>query len=215
MSLNDHIADIRTDYRLAQLNEIIAGSDPLTFFNQWFTEAHAAHVPEVNAMTLATIDAQNKPHARVVLLKGLDEKGFLFFTNYDSNKGHQIEANPNVALVFFWRELERQVRVEGCVEKISDEESDLYFHSRPEGSQLGAWSSPQSKEIIEREILEKNYNDFKQKFAGGQIPRPPHWGGYCVVPDKIEFWQGRSNRMHDRIIFTLVNGDWQRHRLAP
>ena len=216
MSLSSaHIAAIRKDYQLAALDETITGNDPLSFFSKWFAEAHAAEAAEVNAMTLATIDAQNRPHARIVLLKGLDEKGFLFFSNYNSVKGKDIAVKPYAALVFFWQELERQVRVEGFVEKISDEESDVYFHSRPEGSRLGAWSSPQSQVIPDRAFLEKKFSDYALKFSGSAIPRPSHWGGYRVVPDKIEFWQGRSNRMHDRIVFTLENKEWKRCRLAP
>lgn len=212
---NSHIASIRKDYRLAELDEQIAGNDPIVFFKKWFLEAQEAKVSEVNAMTLATVDKLNLPHARIVLLKGLSKKGFVFFTNYTSNKGKEIEENPFVAIVFFWQELERQVRIEGKIEKVSNQESDEYFESRPDGSKLGAWSSPQSQIITDRSILENNYNIFKEKFAELPIERPPHWGGYCVVPSKIEFWQGRSNRMHDRILFTRTNDNWSRCRLAP
>lgn len=210
-----HIAAIRKDYQLAALDETHTGHDPLAFFGKWFMEAQAAAVAEVNALTLATVDAQNRPHARIVLLKGLDEKGFLFFTNYDSAKGNDLDANPYAALVFFWQELERQVRVEGSVERVSEEESDAYFNSRPEGSKLGAWSSPQSQVIMGREVLEQNYKVYEQKFAGGSIPRPKHWGGYRVIPHRIEFWQGRANRMHDRIVFTRSADEWHIVRLAP
>src|SRR5690606_10246387 len=178
----------------------MVGDNPLAFFAKWFAEARIAEVAEVNAMTLATADAENQPHARIVLLKGLDEKGFIFFTNDNSAKGKNLEENPRAALVFFWQELERQIRVEGSIERTSEEESDTYFHSRPEGSRIAAWSSPQSQIIAGRDILEENYRGFSQRFSE-EIPRPPHWGGYRVIPHKIEFWQGRSNRMHDRIVF--------------
>lgn len=210
-----HIAAIRTDYQLAALDEAHAGNDPLSFFGKWFLEAQAAEVSEVNAMTLATVDAQNKPHARIVLLKGLDEKGFIFYTNYDSAKGNEIDANPFVALVFFWQELERQVRIEGSVVRISEEESDTYFNSRPEGSKIGAWSSPQSQIISDRSILDKNYKAVQLQFANKEILRPQHWGGYRVIPNRVEFWQGRSNRMHDRIVFTRSVNEWNSFRLAP
>lgn len=194
----------------------MAGSDPVLFFRKWFEEGETSQITEINAMTLATVDGNGAPHARIVLLKGLDENAFVFFSNYDSNKGHELLANPRAALVFFWKELERQVRVEGVIEKVSDSDSDLYFHSRPEGSRLGAWASPQSKEIPHRNILDLNYEKYKQEFSAVAIPRPPHWGGYRVVPNRIEFWQGRSSRMHDRILFSW-NGDgsWRRSRLAP
>jgi pyridoxamine 5'-phosphate oxidase len=208
-----NIADIRKDYQLATLDEEVAGDDPLLFFKKWFDEAVAAHAEEVNALTLATVH-NNKPHARIVLLKGLENGGFVFFTNYDSNKGHDIAANPNVAAVFFWKELERQVRVEGQIEKISAADSDKYFHSRPEGSQLGAWASPQSRVIANRDVLDENYTHYKEQF-GSNIPRPEHWGGYIIKPEVIEFWQGRPSRMHDRILFTLADGTWLKSRLAP
>lgn len=217
--MSDHkvnIADIRTDYRLAALDEASIGNDPLAFFRKWFHEALRAEITEVNAMALATVDADHKPHARIVLLKGLEHERFVFFTNYHSHKGHDIEQNPYVAATFFWKELERQVRIEGKIEKIAAADSDAYFHSRPEGSQIGAWSSPQSQEITDRGILDKNYETYASKFSGGEIPRPDHWGGYGIVPTSIEFWQGRSSRMHDRIRFTLdAGGKWAKARLAP
>lgn len=197
------------------LDESSAGDDPLAFFGKWFAEAEAAKADEVNAMTLATADAQNRPHARIVLLKGLDEEGFIFFTNYNSAKGLQINENPNVALVFFWKELERQVRIEGKIEKVRPEISDQYFQSRPDDSKLGAWSSPQSQVITSRKAIEDSFLSYQQKFTSS-IPRPDHWGGYRVVPHMIEFWQGRSNRMHDRIIFSReVGNGWLKQRLAP
>lgn len=215
VSLNSkNIADIRKDYQLSALDEQATGDDPLVFFHKWFTEAETSRIHEVNAMTLATVDEIGKPHARIVLLKGLDEKGFIFFTNYNSAKGKQIETNSNAAIVFFWHELERQVRIEGVLEKITDEDSDTYFNSRPESSKIGAWSSPQSQVIPDRSILDSNYKEFESKFSN-IIPRPPHWGGYRLVPNAIEFWQGRSSRMHDRILFTSTGSGWQKCRLAP
>jgi pyridoxamine 5'-phosphate oxidase len=214
-SHHGNIADIRKDYQLAALDEGATGDNPLAFFSKWFGEAQTAKVGEVNAFTLATVDAVAKPHARIVLLKALDDKGFTFFTNYHSTKGHNIAANPHAAAVFFWMELERQVRIEGVVEKVSVEESDAYFHSRPEGSRLGAWSSPQSSVISDRDILDKNYSRYAQEFDTN-IPRPPHWGGYRIIPTSIEFWQGRASRMHDRILFTKdASGNWDKCRLAP
>jgi pyridoxamine 5'-phosphate oxidase len=210
-----NIADIRMDYMLAALDEETAGTDPIAFFSKWFKEAESARITEINAMTLATADAQNRPHARIVLLKGLDDRGFVFFTNYDSAKGQHIAENPNVSLLFFWKELERQVRIDGRIEKVPAEESDIYFHSRPEGSRLGAWASPQSREIPHRNILELNYAKYEAEFSGISIPRPEHWGGYIVIPERIEFWQGRSSRMHDRILFKRDGFAWNRSRLAP
>lgn len=210
-----HIAAIRKDYQLAVLDEQVAGDNPFAFFHKWFEDAQKADAEEVNAMTLATVNAAGKPHARIVLLKGLDDKGFVFFTNYQSEKGKDIEENPHVSLVFFWKELERQVCIEGIAQKVSDTESDEYFLSRPVGSRIGAWSSPQSTVIDSRNILEENYNKYIAQF-GDNVPRPPHWGGYRVVPSSIEFWQGRSSRMHDRILFTRnTDSAWQKCRLAP
>ena len=209
------IAAIRKEYQLAALDEVHVGDDPLTFFSKWFQEARASQVNEVNAMTVATVDSNGKPHARIVLLKGLDAKGFVFFTNYNSAKGSDLLAHPFASLVFFWPELERQVRVEGMVEKVSSAESDQYFQSRPDGSKLGAWASPQSQEIDSRDILDANYNKYSSEFNEGHIPRPEHWGGYRVIPNKIEFWQGRSSRMHDRIVFTRSDAGWNKSRLAP
>jgi pyridoxamine 5'-phosphate oxidase len=211
-----NIADIRQDYMLAALDEEIAGDDPVLFFSTWFREAERAMITEINAMTLATADHEGRPHGRIVLLKGLEEQAFVFFTNYDSDKGHEISANPHAALVFFWKELERQVRIEGRIEKIPEAESDIYFQSRPAGSRLGAWASPQSTVIPHRNILDLNYARYEAEFSGIEIPRPAHWGGYRVIPERIEFWQGRSSRMHDRILFVRNEaGNWGRSRLAP
>lgn len=212
---SSHIESIRKDYRKAKLDEDTAGNDPIAFFLRWFSEAEKAGSAEVNAMTLATVDQNGYPRARIVLLKGIDEKGFVFYTNYASSKGKEIENQPHVALVFFWEELERQVRIEGIAEKVDPTQSDAYFKSRPLGSRLGAWSSPQSQIISGRNLLETNYNRYEKEFAGKEIPRPDYWGGYCVVPHRIEFWQGRSDRIHDRIFFELEDGNWKKFRLAP
>lgn len=201
---------------MASLDEAAAGAEPMHFFRQWFEEARNAEVHEVNAMTLATADAAGMPHARIVLLKGADDTGFTFFTNYDSDKGQQLAANPRAALVFFWPELERQVRVEGSVQKVSREDSDAYFHSRPPGSRLGAWASPQSAVIRDRAELEQREAEIAARYAGADIPRPEHWGGYRLIPQRIEFWQGRASRLHDRICFECDSSNaWNRFRLAP
>lgn len=199
---------------MAELSELMTGDDPIAFFHKWFAEAEISKADEINAMTLATVDARGKPHARIVLLKGADENGFVFFTNYNSAKGTQLNTNPYAALVFFWKELERQVRIEGRIEKLPDTENDAYFFSRPAESRLGAWASPQSKVIDSRKILSDNFDKYKLEFAE-DIPRPAHWGGYRVIPEHIEFWQGRSSRMHDRILFEKKHNQWHKSRLAP
>ncbi len=211
-----NIADIRQEYKLSALDELTAGQDPILFFRRWFSEAENAQITDVNAMTLATADANGIPHARIVLLKGLENSEFIFFTNYSSFKGREISENPFAALVFFWKELERQVRIEGKIEKVSATESDTYFNSRPVGSRIGAWASPQSQEITDRNILDANYARYEHEFSDIEMPRPPHWGGYKIIPNYIEFWQGRASRMHDRITFRKNDaGDWRRARLAP
>lgn len=210
------IADIRNEYQLAALDEMTVGDDPIAFFTQWFIEAQKAEVDEVNAMALATCSPENIPHTRIVLLKGLEEDEFVFYTNYKSSKGRDIEQNPNVSLLFFWKELERQVRIQGIAKKIRPEVSEAYFHSRPAGSQIGAWASEQSTVIPDRNTLDDNYTRLEQEYMGKRIPRPEHWGGYAVKPVSIEFWQGRASRLHDRILFTRSNnGVWQKARLAP
>lgn len=215
------IADIRKDYKLQSFSEKEALKDPFGQFGKWWKEALEAGADEVNAMTLATASADGMPDARIVLLKGFDEKGFTFFTNYHSTKGQQLLENPRASLVFFWKELERQIRISGLVVLVSPQESDDYFNSRPEGSRIGAWASPQSEVIDSREWLEQNEQKMRKEFASGtgntgKINRPPHWGGYLVKPTRIEFWQGRPNRLHDRLLYTLQeNGSWKMERLAP
>jgi pyridoxamine 5'-phosphate oxidase len=213
--MQKNIADIRRDYSLHSLNESDVASNPIEQFARWFNEALTSEIIEVNAMTLATSSKDGKPSARIVLLKGFDERGFVFFSNYESKKGKALAENPNAALIFFWKEIERQIRIEGVIEKISAAESDEYFFSRPEGSRLGAWASPQSKIIKNRDVLEENVQRFSNEFKNS-IPRPPHWGGYRVMPELMEFWQGRSNRLHDRIQYTKTgSGSWKVDRLAP
>ena len=212
--LHSHIADIRTEYKQLTLSESDVDADPFNQFDIWWRQAINAEAGEVNAMTLATATLDGTVDARIVLHKNIAENGFVFFTNYDSSKGIQLLENPNAALVFFWKELERQVRVKGKVEKVSAVLSDQYFASRPQGSQIGAWSSPQSQEIAARSVLEDNEKNYKEKF-GDHIPRPEHWGGYVLIPDSIEFWQGRPSRLHDRILYTKMQNGWKISRLAP
>ncbi|MEO8771316.1 MAG: pyridoxamine 5'-phosphate oxidase [Ferruginibacter sp.] len=211
-----NIADIRKDYKLETLNENDTDQDPIKQFEKWWNQATESNIDEVNAMTISTVGENNKPSSRIVLLKGFNEKGFIFYTNYESHKSADIKTNPNVSLVFFWKELERQVRIEGTAGKVSAEESDAYFNSRPDQSKIGAWASPQSNVIASREDLEKKEAAFKLKFAGTVIPRPLHWGGYIIKPTLIEFWQGRPGRLHDRICYSLMEeNSWKKERLAP
>lgn len=209
------IADIRKDYQLKSLTEAEVAKDPFAQFSVWWDEAVASAIDEVNAMALSTVSSAGKPSSRIVLLKGFNEQGFVFFTNYKSEKGRQIEQQQFVSLLFFWKELERQVRIEGVATKVTPEESDTYFHSRPVGSRLGAWASPQSQKITDRSVLEQALENVTAEYAETAIPRPPHWGGYRVIPSSIEFWQGRSSRLHDRILYEQVDGVWQISRLAP
>jgi pyridoxamine 5'-phosphate oxidase len=208
------IARIREEYHGERLDEDAAQRDPVAQFNAWFAEAVKAELPMVNAMTLATADAQGRPAARIVLLKGADPRGFVFYTNYESRKAQELSANPRAALLFYWIELEREVRIEGVIEKTSDAESDDYFASRPLGSRLAAIASPQSAVVATRQILEERYADAEKRY-GSTPRRPPGWGGYRVVPDAIEFWQGRPNRLHDRLLYRKAGNAWEIVRLAP
>ncbi|OQP49303.1 pyridoxamine 5'-phosphate oxidase [Niastella yeongjuensis] len=214
--MSSTIADIRKDYKLQSLLEKDVKPNAIEQFNSWWQEAIRSEIDEVNAMTLATASADGIPAARIVLLKGFDERGFVFFTNYESFKGVQLTENPRACLVFFWKELERQVRITGLVEKVSDTESDAYFNSRPEGSRIGAWASPQSQVIESREWLQEREKTYAKDFSGKPLERPAHWGGYRVKPVTIEFWQGRPSRLHDRLQYTLEgSNEWKIERLAP
>ena len=211
-------ADLRKEYARAGLRRADLQDDPIAQFARWFEEAVATEAIDPNAMTLATAAADGAPAARIVLLKGFDARGFVFFTNYESAKARQLAENPRAALAFYWQALERQVRIRGKVERVSREESEAYFRSRPLGSRLGAWASPQSEVVANREVLERGLNAAREKFANGEVPLPPHWGGFRVVPTSVELWQGRPNRLHDRFRYTRadeVESGWKIERLAP
>ena len=213
--MNDS-ADRRYDHAASGLRRRDLDPDPIKQFSNWFTAAIEAQIRDVNAMSLATAPADGRPSVRIVLLKGFDQDGFVFFTNYDSEKGRQLEANPYAALAFYWIELDRQIRISGKAEKTSRQESESYFHSRPLGSQLGAWTSRQSETIDGRKVLDARMAEMTERFAGKPIPLPPHWGGYRVRPETVEFWQGRSNRLHDRFRYTRqATGSWSIDRLSP
>jgi len=210
------IQNIRSEYLAASLSETDTNADPIKQFDKWFNEALKAEVTEPTAMTLATATTDGRPSARIVLLKGFNNEGFVFYTNYLSRKGKEIGKNPLDSLLFFWAGLERQVRIEGVIEKVSREDSEHYFRSRPRASQLGAIASPQSQEIADRKILESKFNDVDAQYSDQEIPKPSFWGGYILKPRLIEFWQGRSSRLHDRILYKKVdNKNWKKVRLAP
>jgi pyridoxamine 5'-phosphate oxidase len=209
-----NIADLRKSYEKAELSEAASASDPLKQFERWLNEAIQSEVPEPNAMTVATVASNMRPSTRVVLIKGYDERGIVWYTNYASRKGKELAGNPFAALQFHWVELERVVRIEGRMEKISDTESDAYFHSRPLDSRISAWASPQSQVIDGRTVLVTNAAKYAAQFMLNP-PRPPHWGGYRLVPDEWQFWQGRKSRLHDRLRYRLNEGNWIRERLAP
>ena len=208
------LAQLRNDYALKSLDERDVDADPMKQFGVWMVEAIHAQAPEPTAMTLATASAKGRPAARIVLLKGVDPRGFVFYTNYASRKGHELAANPQAALTFLWKELERQVRIEGSVEKVSAAESNAYYATRPLGSRIGAWASPQSETIENRAWLEKRWEELGRQH-GENPPLPPNWGGYRVIPDYLEFWQGRRSRLHDRIAYTRSGNAWKIARLAP
>jgi pyridoxamine 5'-phosphate oxidase len=208
------LAELRTDYALKTLEEADVDRDPLKQFGVWMVEAIHARVPEPTAMHLSTVAANGRPAGRIVLLKGMEPGGFVFFTNYDSRKGRELAANPVAALTFLWKELERQVRIEGRVEKVPEADSDAYFATRPLGSRIGAWASPQSEAIESRAWLEQRWAELTAQH-GEEPPRPPHWGGYRLVPDYLEFWQGRLSRLHDRIVYAREASAWRISRLAP
>jgi len=211
------LADMRRQYTRDGLDEALAPDEPLALFERWMRQARDTESPpvEANSMVLATVDPQGRPHARVLLLKGFDQDGFVFFGNYDSAKGRDLAINPWAAMTFFWPGLERQVRIEGQVHRLDPALSDAYFHARPMASRIGAWASPQSSPLEGRAALEASLARVQQRFTDQPVPRPEHWGGYCLCPERLEFWQGRADRLHDRLDYRLRAGIWQRSRLAP
>ncbi len=213
--VSEKVRHLRTDYIQGELDAASVAADPIQQFGRWMDAAVAAQQIEPNAMTLATVDSDGQPSARIVLLRGFDARGFVFYTNYTSQKGQEIAATGKASLCFFWPDLERQVRIAGRVEQLPAEESDAYFQSRPRQSRIGAWSSPQSQELGDRSELEAQVATHSERFAEGDIPRPDFWGGYVVIPHKIEFWQGRASRLHDRVAYFHDGDDWRITRLAP
>ncbi len=214
--MDKNIANLRQDYTLQGLSETEIDSNPFAQFKEWFDRALSADILEPNAMMVATTTTEGKPSARMVLLKDFDARGFVFYTNYNSQKAQELAENPQAALVFWWAELQRQVRICGRVEKILDSESDKYFYSRPLSSRLGAWASNQSEVIENREVLEQHLEELKEKYQDREVPRPSHWGGIRVIPAEMEFWQGRSSRLHDRLVYTrMEDGSWKIERLSP
>jgi pyridoxamine 5'-phosphate oxidase len=211
-----NLADIRTEYTKSALDAKSVNQDPFVQFQKWFEEAFKSQVPEPTAANLATVNVHGRPTSRIILLKGVEENAFVFYTNYQSAKGRELELNPACCLTFFWPELERQIRIEGVASRVDEKKSTKYFESRPRGSQVGAWSSPQSTPIESREILEQRMKQIEEKFKGMEVlPKPRQWGGYSIDPFMIEFWQGRPNRLHDRIAYTKIDSVWTIHRLAP
>lgn len=209
------IQKLRREYSLNSLDEKDVDANPLSQFGKWFEEAIHSEVPEPNAMTLATSDKNGEPHARIILLKGYDERGFIFFTNYASRKGQDLEQNPKAELCFLWLELQRQVRIQGTVAKLTKEENEAYFKSRPYASQIGAHASAQSSVVANRAFLDKKFETFLAQYPEGEVPLPATWGGYVVNPGRIEFWQGRMSRLHDRIVYEKIDGNWKIKRLSP
>ena len=209
------ISALRTDYTAGQLDQDGQADTPWSLWEQWLAAALEMEVMEPNAFTLSTVGADGTPHGRIVLLRQSGPEGFMFYTNYESNKGQELTANPKAAATFFWPELQRQVRVEGTVSRVSEEQSDRYFASRPRGSRIGAWSSPQSRKLSDRSDLEEAVTRYEKQFEDAEVTRPKHWGGFCISPRRIEFWQGRASRLHDRLVYEKVDDVWQLSRLAP
>lgn len=213
--LKKYINSLRHDFTLKHLDESIIEKEPFSQFEAWLKEAMQAEIPDPNAFILSTASAQGKPSGRVLLLRDYSSSGFVFYTNYNSRKGRDIESNPFASITFFWQQLERQVRIEGKLQKLAPEKSNEYFNSRPRESRIGAWTSTQSERIENRKVLDDLNQKYTQKFQNKEIPRPKHWGGYQLIPDNIEFWQGRPGRLHDRLVYNLENGSWRISRLAP